>query len=843
MVEQKFNFSYFSQVAIDEVVKELHTSVKSGLSTQDIMPLLAKYGKNEVQEKKVTWFMLLVRQTMSLFMVIFFAIVLLYIFLGAYVDALILGSIILINVAISFYQELSAYKEYQSMKHFLRRFTTVVRDGKEEEVPVPTLVPGDILLLYPGDIVPADARIISEENCTVDESALTGESNPVRKIEVVVTKKDETVFEAQNILFTGTTILSGKAIAVVFATGKNTQFGTIAQIITKNVHQSSLVKGTTQLSRFLLKFIFIVLFCISIAHLIIKGPTFSSFEFLIFIAALATSAIPEALPAIVIISLAKGASFLAKKKQVIIKRLSALEDLGSAQVICVDKTGTITENSLKVVSFYGAPEAPFWHMLAASTSIEKVEKAKTGFELALWQFLSEPEKEKYKTYKKIKEVPFDANLRRNIVLVHRDGNYEAIVRGSYETIIKLCSLTKEQLVPIQKWLQEQEVQGNRVLAVAKQTLTDVPENLVSYNYNLSLIGLVAFADPIKSTAMEAVRLAQLLNLQIKIISGDTAQVCGTVAQKIGLIKNSDAVVTGDMLEKASWNKKNDLIFSNAVFARILPQQKCEIIQILQEKFPVAFLGDGINDVPALKLAHVSLAVDNAVDVAREAADILLMKHSLFIVIQAIEEGRKIIANILKYVRITISANMGNFYSLAIASLFIPFVPMLPAQILLLNFLSDLPLITLATDDVDVEELKIPGKYSVKDLGLIGTVFGFVSTVFDLICFVIFIQYSPAMLQTAWFVLSALTEIVFIFSMRVKKPFWRGPKPGILLSSLSLLVCMVTITLPYLRLADDYLHFIALPTQLMSLIFLLVFIYFVVNEFVKIFYYRLVKNGS
>ncbi|HBR70186.1 TPA: hypothetical protein DIC20_00065 [Candidatus Dependentiae bacterium] len=839
MIEQKNSFSHFSHKESSEVIEELHTSSELGLATADIISLLKKYGKNEIPEKRITWLALLVRQTTSLFMLIFFAIVLLYIFLGAYVDAIILGLIILINIAISFYQEFSAYKEFQSMRHFLRRFTTVLRDGKEQEVLVSTLVPGDILLLYPGDIVPADARMISEENCTVDEATLTGESNPIRKTESISSKKEITVFDAKNILFTGTTILSGKAIAVVFATGKNTQFGALAQVA-KNNHESSLVKGTTQLSRFLLKFIFIVLALVSIAHLIIKGPTFSSFEFIIFIAALATSAIPEALPVIVVVSLSRGASFLAKKRQVIIKRLSALEDLGAAQVICLDKTGTITENSLKVVSVYGSADTVFWQMLAASISLEKVEKAKTGFELALWQFLSEQEKETYKTYKKIKEIPFDANLRRNIVLVHQDGNYEVLVRGSCETIIKICSLSREQLVPLQKWLDEQESQGNRILAVAKQSLSHVPENLAAFNYKLQLIGLVAFADPIKNSALEAVRRAQTLNLQIKIISGDTPLVCGAVAQKIGLIKDASAVVTGDMFENASWSKKNDLVFNNAVFARILPQQKCEIIQILQEKFPVAFLGDGINDVPALKLAHVSLVVDNAVDVAREAADILLMKHSLFIVIQAIEEGRKIIANILKYIRITISANMGNFYSLAIASLFIPFVPMLPVQILLLNFLSDFPLITLATDDVDAEELRLPGKYNVKDLGMVGTVFGFVSTVFDLMCFVIFVRYSPIMLQTAWFVLSALTEIVFIFSMRVKKPFWRGPKPGILLLSLSLLVCVVTISLPYLRWADDYLHFIVLPIPLMLLIIGLVILYFVVNELVKIIYYHLMK---
>ncbi|HKM40465.1 MAG TPA: HAD-IC family P-type ATPase, partial [Patescibacteria group bacterium] len=541
-------------------------------------------------------------------------------------------------------------------------------------------------------------------------------------------------------------------------------------------------------------------------------------------------------------SFSSGARNLAKH-QVVVKRLSSVEDLGNIDILCSDKTGTLTENKLTIIDFYNSICSSERVLRYAALAVSQLREKVEPFDIAIMDKLDDSDREAIKKYEYIIDTPFNPARQRNNVLVRSDEGLELIVRGAAETLFNLSSnLSSEKMEDMRRWISEQGFLGRRVLAIAKKKISDtdievLKKNLIEAESDLEFLGLFSLADPIKESVKKAVVDANELKVGIKIITGDSSEIAGSVAYQIGLIDDPKKVILASDLLKLSEEDKRKALDEYQVFARVLPEQKFEIIKILQEKYNVGYLGDGINDAPALKVAGVSLVVANASDIAREAADIVLLKNDLNVIVEGIKEGRTIFANSSKYIKATLASNFGNFYAVAIASLIIDFLPMLPLQILLLNLLSDFPMIAIATDRVDKEELLSPKKYQVKNIIIVATIFGILKSVFEFIFFAMFYRMSPEILQTNWFIASVLIELIFLFSIRTKKPVFKAQRPSKLVVGLTLGAVLLTILTPLTTWGQKIFQFIKPSWSHLGIIIILTIVYFIFSEVVKFFYYR------
>lgn len=744
------------------------------------------------------------------------------------IDGLMIAGFILINTILGFIQEYHSERSLYLLKKFVVSHARVRRDGKEKLIDSKELVPGDIVLIETGDIVPADLNFLETNDLTVDESAMTGESAPIVKI-------------AKSQGVSGTHVVTGKGIGIVTEIGRNTAMGKITKLTVETKRESSFEKGITKFSKFILHMIILILILLFAANIIIKGHDANFAELLLFSIALAVSVIPEALPLVTTLSLSRGALQMARQ-HVVVKRLSAVEDLGSVEVLCTDKTGTITENKLTVAEIKSdTPEKCLLYAVAAASFLgEGKPEPNNSFDLAVWNKLTKKEKETAKHIERITEIPFDPERRRNSALVKIDGKCVMVVRGAAEKIMELSKKIPDK-ADWQKWIINEGKLGHRIIAIATRDCPTIENYTESEEKNLQLIGLISFVDPIKSTAKSAISHAEHLGVQIKILTGDSREVAGAVAKEINIVKSESEVILGDELMALGEEEQQTAIHKYNVFARMSPEQKYHVIELLQNKCEVGFLGEGINDAPALKLANVGLVVREASDIARESADIVLLNSSLSTIIGGIRDGRAVFANTVKYLKITLISNFGNFYAIAIASLMISFLPMLPVQILLLNLLSDFPMIAIALDSVEKNELRRPHSYNVHEVVMIAIFLGLVSTVFDFIFFALFFRHEPSVLQTSWFIGSVLTEIVLIYSVRTRGFFLKAKAPSVVLGSLSILAILATVLVPFTRLGDGIFHFVRPTSTHLIIIFSVVACYFTITETIKLIYYKVGAN--
>ncbi|HLW72496.1 MAG TPA: HAD-IC family P-type ATPase, partial [Candidatus Babeliales bacterium] len=765
------NFSFYTNISVNDTLADLQTSA-TGLTQAEVEKRLSTYGLNEIKEVDITWMQILKGQLLSPFMCIFFVIALAYVLTGQLAESVIIFVIIIMNVGIGFFQEYRSNSSMQLLKKCLMSQVTVKRDNSELNVPLNQLVPGDIIVLYAGDIVPADCRFIEVDNLAIDESSMTGESIAVTKKSDAMPQAVTDMYRAENMGFTGTTVTQGKGMGVVIATGSATALGTIAALTNKTVTKSNLEKGSLSITRMTLYLVFFSLLIIALVHIVMDKGHFTYIDLFLFAAALAITAIPEGLPMVITFCLSQGAAKL-KKNNVIVKRLSAIGDLGSIEVFCTDKTGTLTENSLSVETMYGDnPDATLMYaVLSCPAQAASKESATKGFDLALQKKLTDDHTAQLAQHTVVKEFPFTPQKRQCMALVHKEGVHTLIAKGSPEIIIeKATFLSEQEKNTIHAWIETEETKGNRVLAVA--TKNSAVYNQDAYDieaddHDYETIGLIAFKDPLKATALTTVKKAESLGIKIKILSGDSKNVCYTIAQQLGLETELDNVVLGADFEKATQEEKEFLVNNRSIFARVNPEQKYEIISQLQKKYSVGYMGDGINDAPALKIAHVSFAVNDAAPVAREAAEIILLRKSLSSVILGIEQGRKTIVNTLKYTKMTNAPSFGHFYALAIASMLLNYPPMLPMQLLFLNLLTDLPMIAISTDNVSDEEVQRPLTYDMTDATILIVLFGLIMFVADMTIFLVFRSHFPETLQTSWFITSTISEVVFIFLFRTQ----------------------------------------------------------------------------
>lgn len=825
---------------IQEVLKDFETS-KSGLSSNQVDHLLQKYGKNQFITQELGWWQILLRQFKSPFVYLLFGACLLSFLLGETLDGLMILLFVTINATLGFYQEYHSEKTIKLLKKYITPKIEVIREGKEEKIETTLLVPGDIVSLEPGDIIPADVRFIKTGNLTLDESILTGESVPAEKSAEEQTYEPKEIYETQNIGFSGTTIVSGSASAIIIATGKNTIYGKIAYLTTQVKKESIFEKEIARFSKFTLGLVGITLILVVLASIAIKESP-SLVELTIFSVALAVGAIPEALPVVMTFSLSLGALNLAKN-QVIVKRLSAVEDLGSIEVLCCDKTGTLTENHLTVDEIYSHDKTKtlIYGLLASSHSLKKIRKKDDAFESAMLNKLTLDEQKLIEGFKHLLAFPFDPLRRRSSSIIEKDSLYQLTVRGMPDNIIERSTdLSPSQKEHVLAWIVQKGKEGRRVLAVASKNLDSAhitDADVSKIENNLSLLGVISFIDPIKTTTYEAITQAKKLGIKIKILTGDSKEVAGSVAYQIKLINSPEEVTTGQEFENRAIEDQQEAIEKYHVFARVSPQQKYKIIELLQKKYEVGFLGEGINDAPALKLANVALVVSNASDIARETSDIVLLKKSLNVIIEGIKQGRNVFVNTTKYITATLSANFGNFFAVALASLIIDYLPMLPLQILLVNLLSDFPMIALATDSVDEESTKYPKRYQLKNFALIALILGSVSTIFDFLFFGVFFRTSPSTLQTSWFMGSILTELLFVFSIRTKLFFLKGKKPSLALLSLFTAAFFLTLIIPYTAIGYQIFKFSSPTSSQLLIIITISTLYLITTEAVKLLYYK------
>ena len=833
----------YSTKKISDILEELNSNIERGLCVQEAEKRLQQFGGNVLALKEKLGWHIFFRQFKSAFVYLLIGAMVITTFLGHWTDTLMIFIFIAINTGLGFYQEYSSEKTARILNQYALPRAKVLRDGKVEHISAEKLVVGDIVILETGDKVPADLRIITQRNLSIDETVLTGESIPIFKKSEVLKEKPATYHQAENLAFSGTNVLKGHAQAIVIATGKNTAFGKIAKLAGESKKESDFEKGISRFSRFILKLVGVTLLVVFIAHLIISGNKVDVFELIIFSVALTVSVIPEALPLVTTFSLARGARRLAKKK-VIVKRLSAIEDLGGIEVLCSDKTGTLTENKLRLANTYSddGDQAIWLANLASSFQLkERIEP----FDIALENGLDAIGKKRIKKAIKIAEEPFDPKTRKNIVLVEYDKEYLLIERGAPEAILSVCKgINKKTKENIFDWIKREGEQGHRVLAVAFKKINKVDKidkhSELGRSDDLIFSGIISFVDPIKKSTFRAVSKIKRLGVKLVIITGDSPEVAGAVAKEIKLIDSPDKVITGEDWHKADDETRDRYLLEYSVFARISPEEKFSIIQRMREKYTIGFLGEGINDAPALKISGVSLVVDSAADIAREVSDIILLQKNLEVIVEGIEEGRQVFSNTTKYVKSTLASNFGNFFAVATASLMIDFLPMLPIQILLVNLLSDTPMISISTDEVDKKELKSPKKYEVREIIIIAIILGFISMVFDFIFFGLFFRISPEVLRTNWFIGSILTELVLIFSVRTNSLFAKASRPSKPLIWLSITTFVLTIGIPFTQIGQKIFKFVPPSAPHLTCILLLVVVYFAISEAVKLFYYR---NGK
>lgn len=839
---------------ISEVFSRLDVS-GSGLSSEEAENRLEVYGANELARKKkhaaIVEFLMNFKSPLIIILLIAGSI---SGFLQEYANMVIIFVIVFLSVILDYYQESKAEKAAETLKEKVTTTATVLRDNIKSEIKLCDIVPGDVIYLSAGDITPADARVISAKDLFVNQSSLTGESFPVEKTTAQVKLKDASISEWTNYLFMGTSIVSGTATALVVRTGGSTEYGRIAKRLVEKTPETEFERGIKSFGFLILQVtLLLVLFVFFINAL--KNPSTSGIlQALLFSVALAVGLTPELLPMIITVNLSKGAINMSRAG-VIVKRLSSIENFGSMNVLCTDKTGTLTENKITLVLHVDAEGNDDTKVLLHSYLNSYYQ---TGLKSPLDEAILAYEAQDLSGYQKIDEVPFDFVRRRVSVVVEKDRQRFFISKGAPEEILTVCSFCELSGLPAdftddmrkvaeQKYL-DLSAEGFRVLGVSYKKLR---EEKAVYSVNdetdMVFLGFVAFLDPPKQTAKESLNLLNKAGIELKILTGDNELVARKTCEQLGF--EIKGVALGSEIGQIHDDALASIVEEANVFARVTPAQKDRIINLLKGNgHVVGFMGDGINDAPSLKTCDVGISVDNAVDVAKESADIILLKNDLTVLAKGVFEGRKTFGNTMKYVMMGVSSNFGNMFSVAVASLFLGFLPMLPIQILLNNLLYDLSQSAITTDNVDVEYVEKPKRWDIGFIRQFMLSLGPVSSLFDFLTFFIMILFfnipllNPSagqisLFQTAWFLESLATQTIVIFVIRTRQsPFWKS-KPGKLLLLSSFGILSFAFAVPFTPLGRMYFSFVTPPPLFFVFLVLLIVSYLGVAELAKRWFYK------
>jgi Mg2+-importing ATPase len=829
--------AYWS-VPVGTLLTSLRSS-PSGLSSDEAGSRLREAGPNAVSRMgRASALAAFARQFRSPLVLILIFAAAVSAFVGEGSEAVIIGIIVLASCVLSFTQEYGASRAMEALTARIARKASVLRDGREASVPVAEIVPGDVVRLSAGNLIPADGVLLEARDFNVSEAALTGEAFPVVK-GPGLSAPDAQIGQRANAVFTGTSVRSGTGTMLAVRTGGQTEFAAIAGAIARAVPETEFAKGIRRFGYLMTEIMLVIVILVFFANLLLHRPAVDS---LLFSLALAVGLTPELLPAIISVTLARGARTMAASG-VIVRRLDAIENLGSMDILCTDKTGTLTEGTIRLdgcldAEGTGSSQVRLWALLNATLQSGMANPLDEGIAA------SRGPDDDLSMYEKIDEIPYDFIRKRlSVIVLQKDVREHLLIcKGAVQNIVEACSsvlaetgirpLDDQQAKAIDAKVRDWCMQGFRVLGLAVRRFTPSPAYQREDETDLAFAGFLLFLDPPKPGMAETLKALAELGVRVKVISGDNRYVAAHLAELVGLPHRT--VLTGDKLAKLT----KEALFARAartdIFAEIDPNQKERIIVALRRRgHVVGYLGDGINDAPALHEADIGISVDGTVDVAREAADMILLQRDLGVLLRGIDDGRRTFANTMKYIAITTSANFGNMVSMAFASLALPFLPLLAPQILLNNFLSDVPSLAIATDNVDADQVRTPRRWNIGYVRRFMVAFGLVSSAFDFVTFAFILLLAGAtaqVFQTAWFVESLVTELAIVLIVRTRKPFW-GSRPSALLSWLTLAVALLAVAIPYLP-GADWFGFLPLSTQVMAGLILITVAYLAASEAIK-----------
>ncbi|MDD4409903.1 MAG: magnesium-translocating P-type ATPase [Candidatus Pacebacteria bacterium] len=833
------------ELGIENLFQELGTR-KTGLTDEEVIVRQGKSGKNELSsERKRTVLQIVLSQFNNPLLIVLMVVSIASGFLGDISSSLIVFLIIIFSCVVSFFQEYKSEKIVQMLKEKVVSKTLVIRNGKSISINSHDLVVGDIVVLDFGQVVPADLRLFESSDLAFNEAALTGESFPVEKNIKSQRIKNYLPQSMKNIAFMGTGVTQGFGKGVVIAIGKDTEYGRTVRIISGREEPSHFQRGIADFSLFLFKIVVTFSLATFFILALLKGNWLES---LLFALSIAVGISPELLPVIITINLSRAASLMAKK-EVIVKKLISIEDLGNADILCTDKTGTLTEGKITLKDYFdysGKKNGKLLEFARLCNSLNFSKRSNNPLDHSINEYIEKNKhelcNEKFKT---IENIAFDFERRRMSVIADNSERL-IITKGAEEEMLSVCRYCEcgsgkepitKHIERIRKMIRDNEKKGFKVLLIGYKEIEVKKGYGVGDENDLIFLGCLTFSDPPKKDALASLERLRRLGISIKLLTGDTEATAKFLAKEMKF--DSERIVLGADLEKMNEVALSKAVDRYDIFAKTTPELKLKIVNALKKHgHCVAFMGDGINDAPALRAADVGISVDSATDIAKEAADVILLKKNLEVLIEGIKEGRRTFGNTIKYIFCTISSNYGNMFSVVVASIFLPFMPLLPVQILLLNFLSDFPLLAVSTDKVDSEYLKKPKQWDISKIRKFMNYFGVISSAFDFITFAILLlifNASISVFQGGWFWESFMTEVLLIFAVRTRKWFWQSKPSKALMTTffVTIFIVLLIICTPL----GSLFGFGRMPLQLIGCLLVIGVLYFAVVELGKKAFYK------
>lgn len=841
----------FWSVPVDDVCKQMGVT-RDGLSASQADQKISEVGPNSIKPMKSnSTLKLLIGQFKSPIIIILFFAIGLSFFLKDTADAIIILTIVLISGLLGFWQERGANNAVAKLLEVVKIKTTVLRDKKSVTIAMEGLVPGDVVLLKAGAVVPADCLLLESDSLNVDEAALTGETFPVEK-QAGVVSLSAPISERRNALWMGTHVISGTATALIISTGKDTEFGKISERLKLRPAETEFERGVRRFGYFLMEVTLLLVMTIFAINMLLQRPALDSF---LFSLALAVGLTPQLLPAIISINLAHGAKTMAKGK-VIVKRLASIENFGSMDVLCSDKTGTLTDGTVRLqsaVDTTGKASDKVFLYAYLNASFE------SGFINPIDEAIRTSKTIDVNEYIKIDEHPYDFIRKRLSIMLTEpapaDGagqTHIMITKGALANVLSICTLAemeegktvdiKDVSGSIEQKFEEYSGKGFRTLGVAYKRISEKSTIEDEREEGMTFLGFLTLFDPLKENIVKTVGELKALGVSLKIITGDNKLIAANIVSQMGM--KDVKILTGPEIHDTSDRALVNLVGGVTVFAEVEPNEKERIIIALKKAgYVVGYMGDGINDASALHAADVSISVDSAVDVAKEAADIVLLEKDLGVLINGVRAGRITFANTLKYVFMATSANFGNMFSMAGASLFLPFLPLLPKQILLTNLLTDFPEMAIASDAVDPEMIMQPRKWNISFIRKFMLTFGLISSLFDYATFgvlMILFHSSATQFRTGWFIESVISASIIVLVIRTRKPFYKSV-PGKFLMLATACVAVAAMVIPYTPLAG-ILGFAPISPLILLAIGGIACTYILITEIAKKFFYKIVRQN-
>lgn len=836
----------FWSLKVEDALIENKSSL-SGLSANEALKRKRKFKpdlfETKKEESRIKLFLNQFKNPITL--ILLFAATLSF-FLQESTNAVIILIIILFSTILGFWQEKTAGDAVSKLLNLIQITGTVLRDGKKLEISIEQIVPGDIIFLTAGDIIPADCLLIQEDELFIDEAAFTGETFPVEK-DTGVLPHDTPLKKRKNSLFMGSHVVSGTGTALIITIGKSTEFGHISQKLKSKIPKTDFEIGIKKFGSLLMKITIVMVIFLFGVNVLLNKPLLDS---LLFTLAIAVGITPQLLPVIIAVNLSQGAKRMAEK-QVIVKRLTAIENFGNMNIMCSDKTGTLTEGKVKVhktLDYLGQESNYVLSLAKINATLQQ------GFKNPIDKAISKINVENFKKYKRVDEIPYDFIRKRLSILIKENNNSNKLItKGAVSQILEICDTTidkdrnklpiKDAIDKIKKIYEDLSSKGYRTLAIAYKDFENVSVVSRDDEKNMVFAGFISLYDPPKEGIKDTIKELNKFDVELKIITGDNSLIAKSMSKEVG-ITNSN-IITGNEIRKMSDSAFLQKVVEVDIFAEIEPNQKESIILNLKKRGKVVgYLGDGINDVSAIHGADVGLSVNTAVDVAKEAADIVLLDKDLNVLIEGVKEGRRTFTNTQKYIFMAISANFGNMFSMAGASLFLPFLPLLPMQVLLTNLLTDLPSMAISSDNVDDEWIQKPLGWNINFIRRFMFIFGSLSSVFDYLTFglLIFIfQATEVVFHTGWFLESVVSATMIVLIIRTKKTFTKS-RPSEYLTIASIAVALFVIILPILPLAP-ILSFTSLPLIFYIVMLTIVALYILSAELVKKWFYKNLSDKS